>query len=30
MKGVSYIPIIAMLVDAVKTLDARVKELETK
>lgn len=30
MKGVSYIPIIAMLVDAVKTLDARVKQLETK
>lgn len=30
MKGVSYIPIIAMLVDAVKILDARVKELETK
>jgi hypothetical protein len=30
MKGVSYIPIIAMLVDAVKKLESRVKELETK
>lgn len=29
-KGVSYIPMIAMLIDAVKTLDARVKELEIK
>jgi hypothetical protein len=29
-KSVHYIPLIAMLVDAVKTLDARVKELETK
>lgn len=28
MKGVSYIPIIAMLIDAVNTLDARVKQLE--
>ena len=28
MKSVHYIPLIAMLVDAVKTLDARVKELE--
>lgn len=30
MKSVHYIPLIAMLVDAVKTLDARVKELENK
>ena len=29
MKGVSYIPIIAMLLDAVKALDTRVKELES-
>jgi hypothetical protein len=29
-KSVHYIPIIAMLIDAVKTLDARVAELETK
>jgi hypothetical protein len=29
MKGVSYIPIIAMLVDAVKKLESRVKELES-
>ena len=30
LKGVSYIPLIAVLVDAVKKLDARVKELESK
>jgi hypothetical protein len=30
MKSVHYIPLIAMLIDAVKTLDARVKELENK
>lgn len=29
-KGVSYIPLIAMLIDAVKALDARVKDLENK
>lgn len=29
IKNVSYIPLIALLIDAVKKLDARVKELET-
>ena len=30
IKSVSYLPLIALLIDAVKTLDARVKQLESK